>query len=202
MLIPAPRLLLGTALLTLLGVLASVLPSLALLWWAALAALTLLALLDAWRLWQRPAPVVKRSLPHALALGVQRPVDLAIENESEQPLQLALFDHVPPSMAVHGLPQRLHLPPGQGARVQYRVRPLVRGNLQFGQVELRLRSNWGLWDRRAWAGEPASVRVYPNFAALSRFALLTVDHRLSQVGVLKRRRRGEGLDFHQLREYR
>ncbi|MEZ5455522.1 MAG: DUF58 domain-containing protein [Lysobacteraceae bacterium] len=202
MLIPAPRLLLGTALLTLLGVLASVLPSLALLWWAALAALTLLALLDAWRLSQRPAPVVKRSLPHALALGVQRPVDLAIENESEQPLQLALFDHVPPSMAVHGLPQRLHLPPGQGARVQYRVRPLVRGNLQFGQVELRLRSNWGLWDRRAWAGEPASVRVYPNFAALSRFALLTVDHRLSQVGVLKRRRRGEGLDFHQLREYR
>ena len=59
MLIPAPRLLLGTALLTLLGVLASVLPSLALLWWAALAALTLLALLDAWRLWQRYPATLK-----------------------------------------------------------------------------------------------------------------------------------------------
>jgi uncharacterized protein (DUF58 family) len=46
------------------------------------------------------------------------------------------------------------------------------------------------------------VRVYPNFAALTRFALLATDHRLSQLGILQRRRRGEGLEFHQLREYR
>jgi len=34
------------------------------------------------------------------------------------------------------------------------------------------------------------------------FALMATDHRLSQLGVLQRRRRGEGMDFHQLREYR
>ncbi len=46
------------------------------------------------------------------------------------------------------------------------------------------------------------MRVYPNFAALTRFAVFAVDNRLSQIGVLQRRRRGEGLDFQQLREYR
>ena len=51
-------------------------------------------------------------------------------------------------------------------------------------------------------GEPSVLRVYPNFAALSGYALFATDNRLSQIGVLQRRRRGEGLDFDQLREYR
>jgi uncharacterized protein (DUF58 family) len=46
------------------------------------------------------------------------------------------------------------------------------------------------------------LRVYPNFAALSGYALLATDHRLSDVGILQRRRRGEGMDFDQLRAYR
>jgi len=46
------------------------------------------------------------------------------------------------------------------------------------------------------------VRVYPNFAAVSKYALLATEERLSQIGVLKQRRRGQGSEFHQLREYR
>ena len=46
------------------------------------------------------------------------------------------------------------------------------------------------------------MKVYPNFAAVAKYALLATDQRLSQLGVLKKRRRGEGLEFHQLREYR
>ena len=34
------------------------------------------------------------------------------------------------------------------------------------------------------------------------YTLLATDHRLSQMGVIRRQRRGEGNDFHQLREYR
>ena len=46
------------------------------------------------------------------------------------------------------------------------------------------------------------MRVYPNFQALARYTLLATDNRLSQIGVLQVRRRGEGTEFHQLREYR
>jgi len=44
--------------------------------------------------------------------------------------------------------------------------------------------------------------VYPNFAAISQYALLATENRLSQLGIRKIRRRGEGMDFNQLREYR
>ena len=46
------------------------------------------------------------------------------------------------------------------------------------------------------------VRVYPDFRAVSRFALLALDDRQSQMGIHMRRRRGEGTEFFQLREYR
>jgi uncharacterized protein (DUF58 family) len=59
-----------------------------------------------------------------------------------------------------------------------------------------------LWLRRLDAGTPQSVRVYPDFAKVAQYALLATDNRLSQIGVLQRRRRGEGVEFHQLREYR
>ena len=48
----------------------------------------------------------------------------------------------------------------------------------------------------------SEVRIYPNFAAISQYALLATDNHLSHLGIMKRRRRGEGQDFHQLREYR
>jgi uncharacterized protein (DUF58 family) len=59
-----------------------------------------------------------------------------------------------------------------------------------------------LWQRTMRSGEPTAVRVYPDFAKVTQYNLLATDNRLSQIGVLLRRRRGEGLDFNQLREYR
>jgi uncharacterized protein (DUF58 family) len=46
------------------------------------------------------------------------------------------------------------------------------------------------------------VRIYPNFGAVAKYTLLAADNRLNQMGIRKHRRRGEGQDFHQLREYR
>jgi uncharacterized protein (DUF58 family) len=45
-------------------------------------------------------------------------------------------------------------------------------------------------------------RVYPDFARLYGGQLLAVDNWLSQLGVRQRQRRGLGLEFHQLREFR
>jgi uncharacterized protein (DUF58 family) len=79
---------------------------------------------------------------------------------------------------------------------------VARGETQFGAAEIRLHSPLGLWLVKKLSGEPSLVRVYPNFRALAKYTLLATDNRLSQIGVLQVRRRGEGMEFHQLREYR
>jgi uncharacterized protein (DUF58 family) len=144
----------------------------------------------------------RRVLPASAPLYVWIDARIHISNRDRVRLSCEAFDHHPPECMVEGLPRELEVPAGGWVEFQYRVRPTSRGDLHFGPTELRLRSPLTLWQRRIRVGAPSVLRVYPNFAALTRYALFATDNRLSQMGILQRRRRGEGLDFDQLREYR
>jgi uncharacterized protein (DUF58 family) len=60
----------------------------------------------------------------------------------------------------------------------------------------------GLWSDKRLLNVTDHTRVYPDFARLYGGQLLAVDNWLSQLGVRQRQRRGLGLEFHQLREFR
>src|SRR3546814_8127123 len=96
----------------------------------------------------------------------------------------------------------LRLPPDTVSSFGYRLRPTARGDFRFKGVQLRLLSPWRLWRQSRVAGVPQTVRVFPNFAPLARFALLSAEQASRMVGAHLKRRRGEGTDFHQMREYR
>ena len=101
------------------------------------------------------------------------------------------------------LPQRVRIGAAGWAELEYELKPLARGELEFGPIEMRVAlAARAVGAARRGPARGATIRVYPNFAALSKYALLATDQRLSQIGVLQRPRRGEGLEFHQLREYR
>jgi uncharacterized protein (DUF58 family) len=200
--IPTPRLLLLAALLAAAGLAVTVYRELQPLWPFLAAVLAVAALADALLVLRCTRPAVTRSVPGSLPLGVRHEVGLRVENPGAAALTLELYDHHPPHAAIEGLPRTVAVPAGGWAEVRYGLTPVERGEAPFGATSLRIASPLGLWLRRVEAGRPDAVRVYPNFAALTRFAIMAVDHRLAQIGVLQRRRRGEGLDFHQLREYR
>jgi len=202
MLIPSTRLLWLAGALLAAAVLASVLPALLPAWLGVAAIAAAVAAIDAFAARRIAAPAAKRLVPGSLALGVRHEVGLRFANPVDAPLTLDVHDHVPAGAEAEGLPQRVTVPGNGWAEVRYAIRPVARGDLAFGHVEVRLASRAGLWHVRRRIGENALVRVYPNFAALTKFALLATDNRLSQLGILQRRRRGEGLDFHQLRDYR
>src|SRR3954468_5674916 len=166
---------------------------------AAFAFVSLIDLLLAWRL---PAPLVARQVPASLSLGVPVDVRLRVRNPSGSTLSAEIHDHYPSSFECHGMPRRVALKPGEWTEIAYEARPLARGEIHFSKTELRLFSPLQLWQVTRRAGEAMPARVYPNFRALARYTLLATDNRLSQIGVLQVRRRGEGMEFHQLREYR
>ena len=172
------------------------------IWFLAAALVAAAAIVDAALAARLPAPVLSRRVPHALALGVHTEVALRIANPGPRIMKFEVHDHHPSTLEAEGLPRALALEPGAWTEVRYQVRPLVRGEMRFGQAEARVASPLALWSVKRRAGEEAPVRVYPNFQALARYTLLATDNRLSQIGVLQVRRRGEGTEFHQLREYR
>ena len=170
--------------------------------WGLLLALALLATLDALRLRRRPTIRVQRHMPGSLALGRWGEVRLTLEHDNLQPLTVQVFDHVPDGLAVEDLPQSIELRPGERSEMGYRLRPLRRGHFSFKRCEIHLPSPLGLWSARRFIGASDSTRVYPDFSRLYGAQLQGVDNWLSQLGVRQHQRRGLGLEFHQLREFR
>ncbi|WPN97236.1 DUF58 domain-containing protein [Pseudomonas sp. MUP55] len=170
--------------------------------WGLLLALLLLAILDAIRLRRRPSPRVHRTLPGSLALGRWGEVRLSLEHDYPQPLTAQVFDHVPDGLVVDNLPQSIPLRPGERGELGYRVRPVRRGHFSFSRCEIHVPSPLGLWSARRRIEASDATRVYPDFARISGAQLQGVDNWLSQLGVRQHQRRGPGLEFHQLREFR
>ncbi|HTO69004.1 MAG TPA: DUF58 domain-containing protein [Myxococcota bacterium] len=171
-------------------------------WALAGAALALLALADAFALLRLGPFEVTRDVPRALAAGVDHELALSIANRGGRPAELRVFDHHPPDADVRGLPRDLALRPLERASFRYRLRPLARGRRSFGRAELAIRSQLGLWRRNVRSGPEQELRVFPNFRAVARYELLAAANRAGTLGIRRRPRRGEGLAFHQLREYR
>lgn len=169
-------------------------------WQVVGAVLAVVAASDAWWLRGRPTPVVVREVPEALPLGIEREVGLQLESQVRQ--RVEIFDLHPGGWPASGLPRRLALAPLSATRITYRLQPNARGDAAFDGVMLRLRSLLWLWRHTRVTGAPQRVRVYPNFAPLTRFALFSAEQASRLVGAHLKRRRGEGTDFHQMREYR
>jgi len=170
--------------------------------WGLLLALLVLAILDAVRLKRLPSPRLQRQIPGSLALGRWSEVRLEVEHDFPQPLNIQIFDHVPDGLSFENLPLTVELQPGQHSRIDYRLRPLKRGHFTFEHCEINLPSPLGLWSGKRLLSVTDHTRVYPDFARLYGGQLLAVDNWLSQLGVRQRQRRGLGLEFHQLREFR
>ncbi|MDG9853505.1 DUF58 domain-containing protein [Pseudomonas nitroreducens] len=172
------------------------------LWWGALSALLLLALADALWLRRTPSPKLRRQLSGNLPLGRWSEIRLQFHHRYAQPQRVTVFDHLPAGMEFEYLPQTVELHPGEQTELGYRVRPLSRGHFVFQRCEIELSSPLRLWKGRRYLEQRDETRVYPDFARLYGAELMAVDHWLNRIGVRSGQRRGLGLDFHQLREFR
>ena len=202
MFLPSTRLLWALVVLLGLGLAASILQDLEFEWAMLAGAVLVLAALDLATALRLPAPTLARRVAASLAVGVPSEVELRIVNASGLRLACEVHDHHPASFECAGLPRALALGPRQWAEVAYQARPVARGEAKFERAELRVFSPLKFWQVTRRVGEETPVRIYPNFRALAKYSLLATDNRLSQIGVLQVRRRGEGMEFHQLREYR
>ena len=150
----------------------------------------------------RRHPIVfERQMPSAFALGQPHGLTVTLAHEGPRPWSLELFDHVPATMTLRLLPAHVVLPAKSKLDVRYEITPTQRGKVVFEPAAIRVRSRLGLADLQVRVGEAQTVQVYPNFAALSRYAWLAGDRRLAEIGIKTYAARGAGTDFKQLGEY-
>ena len=173
--------------------------------WLALGGLiALIAVFDA-RL-PKPQLEVERDIAPILSVGVWSSVKIKLRYPSaaasSHSVSVLVFDHYPQPADFLDLPKSVTVRSGDWASFDYRICPLERGVLQFGPVQVLLSSPLKLWHINQHLEQAQSIKVYPNFANIAKYALLAHDNRVASMGIHQQRRRGEGQDFYQLREYR
>jgi uncharacterized protein (DUF58 family) len=201
--IPRTPLLIFVALLALLGIAGALSPRVADVWPLLAALLFVVAAADAGFGWRMGPPSIERELPRSMSLATWIDLKITIRNDSaRRPLKVLLFDHYPEPFVARELPLHVSLAPGRFKDVAYLLRPTQRGLFTFAGIELRVASPLGLWWRKRFVRTEESVRVYPNYSTISKLLAYEVDSHLQLTGMRLRRRRGEGTEFHQLRDYR
>lgn len=144
---------------------------------------------------------VDRKLEPVLSSGAWNSVWLEVEEVAGRAVAGELRDGAPSDVESVGHRQPFHLRPGGRTVLTYRVRPLARGDLRFGDVHVRLTGPLGLCGRQQRIAQSAQVKVYPDLSALSRDALTLARASESPSGRILRKT-SEGREFESLREYR
>ncbi len=171
-------------------------------WGLAGALIAAIAVVDVVVLKRMAKIAVNRRLPGRFAVGESAEVRLDIVNPGRFPATLEVFDGIPTGAQAVTMPWSGNIPPGGKAKVNHPVRIIERGMAHFGQIHVRRGSLLGLWRSRALAGEPEDVKVYPDYEPVLKFALLSMQARQDQMGIVRKSLAGSSRDFHQLREYR
>ncbi len=135
-------------------------------------------------------------------MGAAGEVRLVLRNEGDSPAQVEIFDGIPQGAEAPTLPWSGEIPPQREVRVFHPVTLSERGESVFGPVHVRRISPLGFWTRKTLHLANETVKVYPNYEPVVRFALLAMQNRENPMGIVRRPRAGTSREFHQLRDYR
>ena len=144
----------------------------------------------------------KREVKQNISVGVVSKVLLRFKNRQKFDLSVIIHDHHPENSKADLLPVKAVLQKEREFVTMYDFLPRKRGNMTFKGIDLIVLSRFGLWWKKYFIKAEDKIKVFPNFREIKKYALLATDNRLSQIGVKQKQRRGQGNDFHQLREYR
>ena len=136
-----------------------------------------------------------------LSLGAENPIRLSLRNRSWRGFRFTVRDEPPEQFKIETRTMEGRVAPRGTWESVYHVRPLRRGDYQFGDLTLRWLGPLGLVIRQAKVDAKEPVKVYPNLLDVRRYDLLLKRNRLQEMGLRTTRQFGEGTEFERLREY-
>ena len=144
---------------------------------------------------------LRREHDNKLSLGAENPIRVSLRNRSWRRVSFTVRDEAPEQFKIEQRTMEGQVAPRGTWEQVYHVRPLRRGDYQFGDLTLRWVGPLGLILRQAKVEAKGPVKVYPNLLDVRRYDLLLRRNRLQEMGLRTTRQFGEGTEFERLREY-
>lgn len=152
------------------------------------------------------APSAERHIPEILALGKESPITLTLSREKRRfiPPRLRIFDIWPDSFRCDAYPRLIHRKDWNNELsidISCTITPIERGPWEYHHVDILQSSPLGFWRKHSRLAVPSKGKTWPDFKSLVRQAEKELRGKTQETGIKEVRRRGEGTEFHSLRDY-
>ena len=143
----------------------------------------------------------RRELAERLSNGDYNDIQIFIENKYNFTAHCEVVDEIPHQFQKRDVLFTISIEPGQTNQLRYSLRPVKRGEYNFGSLNIYVQSPLKLLKRRLQFAQDKTVPVYPSYLQLKQYQLMAFSNRLTDLGIKRIRRIGHSMEFEQIREY-
>jgi uncharacterized protein (DUF58 family) len=165
-------------------------------------ALMLLLLWDLVMLYRTSKGIfAKRHAPERLSNSDDNELGVFIENWYPFNISIGVIDEIPFQFQKRDIWFESVLKPRERKLINYILRPTKRGEYEFGNIRVYVKSPLGLISRRYNFHQAETLPVYPSFLQMRKYELMDISNNLSEIGIKKIRRLGHSMEFEQVKNY-
>lgn len=143
----------------------------------------------------------RRETMEKLSNGDLNEIKIYLENKYPYPVWLKVVDELPVQFQARDIAFNAYLGPFGKKILNYKVRPVRRGEYTFGTVNVLVATVLGMVQRKFTFDNEMNVPVYPSFIQMRKYELLAISHRLVDAGIKKIRKVGTNTEFDAIKEY-
>ncbi len=147
------------------------------------------------------SPAAVRSMTDRFSNSDWNPVHLTVTNHFRFPVTIHVIDELPVQFQVRDQQQTLRLKGGERRDICYKLKPVERGEYEFGNIILLVKSGLGLVVKKIRSGEEETVAVYPSYVQMRKYELFAQSAYSNEFGSKRIRKIGHSMEFEQIKEY-
>ncbi|MFT3936139.1 MAG: DUF58 domain-containing protein [Chitinophagaceae bacterium] len=147
------------------------------------------------------APSAKRYIAERLSNSDKNTVSFTVKNNYPFAVDMEIIEELPFQFQErkHYFKRRFGV--NEEAAFSYEVRPVERGEYNFGNILLYATSLLGLLQRRFICKQEMMVPVYPSFVQMRKYELMAHVASANEAGSTRMRKMGHSMEFEQIKEY-
>lgn len=146
-------------------------------------------------------PVASRKTADRLSNGDDNRIELTIRNTMAFTVDMRVIDELPYQFQKRDWIVKQRFKANEQKNIVYKLRPVERGEYDFGRIIIYIRSLMGLVVRRHNIDADVTIPVYPSFLQLRKYELLSHTTIQTEHGNKRMRKIGHSIEFEQIKEY-
>jgi uncharacterized protein (DUF58 family) len=143
----------------------------------------------------------QRKTAKLLSLSDENRIEIEIQNLTDNKWFIEIIEELPEQLQIRDFNLKTFLLAYANISNDYYIRPTVRGEYHFGNINVMLMSYLKLVKRRIVLKENRMIPVYPSIIQMKKLELYTFSQISKVYGIKKLRRIGLSYEFEQIKNY-